>query len=115
MDMLEWGADWLSDWSKDHASFPVYLVSGNTRAQINATLVDEAGRVIPQEVKTKTEFTRFMFNTGELASTGIAIRRGLRIEWGDNIYEVALNGSQLFTYNDAYKKQTVVDTKHVSD
>lgn len=115
MDLLEWGAEWLAEQAKTHASFKVTLVYNDIRTEISASLVDEQGRVIPQEVKLRTEFTKFLFNTGELLNCGVPIRRGLIIEWGSKKYEVVINGARIFNYNDSYRKTIVVETKHVSD
>ncbi len=113
--MLGWGADWLSDMANKKCRVDVQLRWDDTAANLKATIVDEAGRVINNEVKTRTETSRFMFDSGELASSGVPIRRGLIIRYADSDYEVVMEAGRFYHFNDVYQKQTVIVTKHVSN
>lgn len=114
-NVLKWGSEWLSSITAMHTESAVLLKWGNYQKLSSATLVDEQGRVIPQEVKVASEFTRFMFNTGVLVATGAPLRRGLIIVYDNQEYEVVVDGGKAFYYNDQYRKHTIVVTKHVQN
>jgi hypothetical protein len=115
-DMLKWGIDWLAGMSKDNASQLVSLSWENGAVDdIPCSFVDEAGRVLNAVTKTQTEFTRFLFQTKDLVDNQVPLTRGLRVKWGTHTYEAVVNGGTVWTYNDAFKVQIVLSTKHVSD
>jgi hypothetical protein len=116
-DMLEWGADFLKTMMKEHASQLVELswkVGGESKqASLKASLVDEEGRVLRNEVKLRTEHTFFMFETADLVSESVPLTRGLRILWDSQSFETVIMGSKCHFSNDAYQRTTVLVTKHV--
>ncbi len=118
-DQLEWGASWLSEMSNEHATFVVacsWTDSGSDVTQtLTASVVDENGLVIRNDVKVRTENTHFMFNTDEVNAKAVPLVRGLKIDWGGHIYEVVIQGSRSYWFNDAYRRKIVVGTKHVSN
>lgn len=117
-DMLEWGADWITGMVREHVSQTVtvtWTVSDVEYSEtLSASLVDEAGRVLRNEVKSKVENTYFLFETSEVEEKAVPLFRGLRINWNSNLYEIVTVGSSLVSFNDAHKRGTVVATKHVS-
>lgn len=117
-DMLEWGADWITDMVREHASqdaIVTWTVSDVEYSEtLKVSLVDEAGRVLRNEIKSKVENTYFLFETSEVQEKAVPLFRGLRINWNSNLYEIVVVGSSNVSFNDAYKRGTVVATKHVS-
>jgi len=115
MDVLKWGADWLADISLQVCSQTVAVITNGVTRTTKATLCDEAGRLLPGKVPLRTEHTNFLFNAAEVASEGIQFIRGTEIEWEDSLYEVIAESGRYWTYNDTFKKQILVRTKHVFD
>lgn len=112
--MLAWGAEWLSEISKTSAVQTVQVTTGNVTATLDATLCDEAGRLLPGQTGVKTEHTKFLFETADVANAGITFIRGTTIVWNDSTYKVVADGNRFWTYNDAFKRKIAVSTKHVS-
>lgn len=113
MDMLNWGAAWLTGMVGAHTTQTVIVSTDGTDYETVATLVDEAGRLIPATVGLTVEHTKFMFEAATLASLGITFKRNTLITWGTNAYQVVQEGNKFWHYNDAYKKHIVVTAKHV--
>lgn len=113
MDMLNWGATWLTEQTGLHAQQSVTVTTDGTATVIPASLVDEAGRLIPATVGLTTEHTKFMFEAAIVASLGVTFKRNTLITWGTNMYQVVQEGNKWWTYNDVYKKQIVITAKHV--
>lgn len=114
-DMQEWGASWLREMAGTHCGQTVTLTVNSVEYQVTASLVDEAGRVLPGPVNLTTEHTMFLFDASELVSKGIILNRQTLITWGDNQYQLVMQGNKYYTYNDVYKKNIVVAAKHVLD
>ena len=114
-DMLEWGANWLKGMVGLHAVQDISVRCDGTWIETTASLVDEAGRIIPGQVALVTEHTKFMFETTQVASKGIVFKRNTIVRWGAQDYQVVLQGGAWWTYNDVFKQHIVVNTKHVSD
>lgn len=117
MDMLRWGADFLHDQAKTHASQLVEVSWKENdvlkQESMQASLVDEEGHIVREEVKLKTEHTFFMFATSDLVSKSVPLKRGLRIQWGNEFFEAVIRGSKCYFFNDAFQFNTVIATKHV--
>jgi hypothetical protein len=116
-DYLDWGASWLSEQAKEHASQEVVLkwtVNGVvTTATLQASLVDEEGRIIRGPVKAVTENTYFMFTTADLEGTQIPLERGVQILWNSNEYDIVIGRNRMATANDTHQYTTVIAAKHV--
>lgn len=116
-DFLDWGAEWLSIQAKEHASQEVVLkwtVNGViTTATLQASLVDEEGRIIRGPVKAVTENTYFMFTTADLEGTEIPLERGVQILWNSNEYDIVIGRNRMATANDTHQYTTVIAAKHV--
>lgn len=115
MDMLNWGATWLTEQTGLHTQQEMTVTTDGTSIPISASIVDESGRLIPATVGLTTEHTKFIFEAAVVASLGVTFKRGTFITWGTNYYQVVQEGNKWWTYNDTYKKQMVVTAKHVSD
>ena len=113
--MLAWGASWLEHMAGVHCGQLTTLTINSIEYEVTASLVDEAGRVLPGPVNMTTEHTKFMFNASELASKGVVLSRNTLIAWGANQYQLVMQGNQYYTYNDVYKKNIVIAAKHVLD
>lgn len=117
-DYLEWGADWITDMSQTYASQEVTVTWNVSDVEMSETLtvsiVDEAGRVLRNEIKGKVENTYFLLKTAEVEAKSVPLFRGLRINWNGDLYEIVVVGSSTVSFNDAYRRGTVVATKHVS-
>lgn len=115
-DLLKWGIDWLSTMTKTTTSQKVSLVWKEGRIDdVSCRFVDEAGRIINATTKQQTEHTLFLFDASDLVDNGVPLTRGLRVIWGKHTYEAAVNGNNVWRYNDAFRVQIVLSTKHVSD
>lgn len=114
MDMLEWGANWLTSQTGLHTQQDMVVTTDGVSIPISASLVDESGRLIPATVGMVTEHTKFLFEAAIVASLGVTFKRGSTITWGTNMYQVVQEGNRWWNYNDTYKKQMVVTAKHVS-
>lgn len=116
-DFLEWGASWLSEMTDEHVSFTVtcsWKIDGvETSETLLASVVDEAGNLIRSGINVRVENTIFLFNRVEVEEKEIPLEPGLRIEWGDALYELVKLGSKTKTYNDTYRNKVAVATKHV--
>ena len=116
-DFLSWGASWLGEMSDEHASFLVECSwtdgASDETETLRASVVDEEGTIIRADVKARVENTRFMFNTDEVSEKNVPLMRGLRINWDGALYEVVIQGSRSYWYNDTYRQKVVVVTKHV--
>lgn len=115
MDMLQWGASWLQNMAGTHAAQQVQLVRNGVPILLNASLVDEAGRLLPGPSNLKTEHTKFMFSANEIAAKGVVLDRATTVIWNNSNYQLVQEGNRWYTYNDAYRKNIVVTAKHVSD
>ena len=115
MDILNWGATWLTNMTGLHTQQDCTVTTDGVAIPIPASLVDEEGRLIPATVGLATEHTSFLFEVAQVASLGVTFKRGSLISWGDNSYQVVQKGNKWWNYNDVYKKQMVVVAKHVSD
>lgn len=118
-DFLEWGIDWHTDMVRTYASQEVIVTWAVSDVEMSETLtvsiVDEAGRVLRNEIKSKVENTYFLLTTAEVVEKSIPLFRGLRINWNGDLYEIVTVGSNNVSFNDAYMRGTVVATKHVSN
>jgi hypothetical protein len=116
-DMLSWGANWLSDITALHAVQQVTITDTATGAlpsSINAILADEAGRLLPGTVNVRTEHTVFLFESSDIAASGITFKAGTSIVLGENAYEVVKDSGKFWTYNDVFKRKIKVSAKHVT-
>lgn len=115
-NFLKWGAEWLSEMTKVSTDEPVEIGYHETGFKSSsASFVDESGRLVPGPVAVRTEHTKFLFESSELARLGIAIKRGLLIKWNSNYYEVVQDGNKWWNYNDTFKRKIVIATKHVTN
>lgn len=116
-DFLDWGANHLSVIAKQDCSQEVVLswkVNGVlTSVTLQASLVDEEGRVIRGPVKAVTENTFFMFTTADLEANQIPLERGVQILWNSNSYDVVIGKNRMATANDTHQYTTVIAAKHV--
>lgn len=114
MSVLKRGADWLSKITELHTDDDVLVGYVGDLKPCTASLVDEAGRLLPGQSNTRTEHTRFLFESSKFATLGFQIKRGLLIVWAGHYYEVVQENNKWWTYNDTFKRKIVITTKHVS-
>jgi hypothetical protein len=119
-DFLAWGASWLTEMSNEHASIEVVCSWTADRTEVSETVdhvnvVDEAGNMIRAATNARVENTYFMFNQSDIDSLNIPLISGLRIQWGEALYEVVKVGNRTYFYNDTYRNKVVVPTKHVKN
>ena len=61
MSFLKRGADWLSKITELHTDDDVQVGYVGNLKDCTASLVDEAGRLLPGAANVRTEHTRFLF------------------------------------------------------
>lgn len=113
MDMLEWGASWLTQMTGLHLQQDVVVTTDGVAVPIAASLVDESGRLLPGTVNVATEHTKFVFEAAVVASLGINFKRGTLITFGNENYQIVMEANRWWHYNDVFKKQIVIAAKHV--
>lgn len=116
-DILDWGGDWLHQQAQANVSQEIIISWTDTAPRsvtVTGSLVDEEGRVIPnQGGKTQTEVTRFMIPADQLVN--VPLKRGTKLAWYDQEYELVQQANKMWYYNDVYKRDIILNAKHVSN
>jgi hypothetical protein len=77
-------------------------------------LETEKGELEKEIIQLSQQLTPMDGNLN-IDSLNITLISGLRIQWGEALYEVVKVGNRTYFYNDTYRNKVVVPTKHVKN
>jgi len=108
-DILNWAARQLQDIRERHATTFVRIgMTFETSVELPCTPVGIKTLTSGNEVQQQAQHTRLVFRSQDLDNHGIVIQRGLKLWLDDNVYEIAMQGRNLFEYNDLVTRLDIV-------
>lgn len=106
-----WGLNWFNQArNKYMAESLVIIYAGGSRA-VRGSVIEPETTINSEGIRTRTDKTLFIIDTAFLS--GLAIRRGVRINRSGVLYEVIIDRDTSVYYNDSNRNETVISAKMI--
>lgn len=111
-DFIARAAAWVSSYREKHASqdvvlkWPANQVGVPVKATVSGTLPESNA----DGVRLHTQYTHFVVKYQTLITFGVMLDRGLVVEWGGKVFELAYEKRAMWEWNDPHHVDVILKT-----
>lgn len=110
------GLSWFQTMREAHCTQEILIGSSkNTAAPINATPSSDDGQSTQNRVNLQKQIFHFVVRRSDLERYDVKLRRGLKIWYKDDTYELTYEAKDMYEYNDPDRNDVVLKAVLVAD